>query len=63
LSQRFKSIDAGKPNVKQDATVRALSECFQTLLTSGDGVGSEALVFHHRAQRVANAALVVNYEN
>src|SRR5919205_994886 len=63
LSQCLESIDAGKPNVEQDATVSALAERFQTLLTGGDGVSVEALVFHHRTQRVANAALVVNYEN
>src|SRR6185437_5592112 len=60
LFQSFETVDAGQPDVEQDAAIRAAAKRFQTLFTGGDGIGSEAFVFHHRAQRVANAALVVN---
>jgi hypothetical protein len=63
LFQRLEAIDAGQPHVEQDAAVGAAAERFQTFFSGGDGIGDEALVFHHGAQRVANAALVVNYEN
>jgi hypothetical protein len=63
LSQRLEPINTRQPDIEQNATISTPPERFETLLTRPDRIGDETLVFHHRTQRVANATLVVNYEN
>ena len=46
--------------IEQDAAVGSSDNCFQTLLSGRDCIGSKAFVTQDGAQRFANAALVVN---
>jgi len=63
LPERLQAVNARQPNVQQNASVGATLNGGETLFTSCDGVGTKALVFHYRAQRLAYARFVVDYEN
>ena len=51
---------AGCNNIEQHPVKGTALQGFQTLFAAGDGFGSDAFVLEHGAQRVANAAFIIN---
>jgi len=61
--ESLQSVDARQPDIEEHARVETLIERTQALFTGGDGSDAEAFVLEDAAQGLADAGLVIDYEN